>query len=155
MFICNYRFHWSPAPAFLVGCILHMMVSSPVPQPGKPMESMPPLLEHSLLPLSLYNRKIKNFPWMWHQELQIPSLGGSSGAAVCVPFLGTSPGQDYSLFMGWASCREDRRWRVIPSQMLRRYKWLPTDLCQLKTQLDYTSWFLYSPVLCCSWTQEF
>lgn len=45
------------------------------------------LLECSLLPLPLQNRKIKNFPWIWHQELQIPTLSGSSWAAVCDPDL--------------------------------------------------------------------
>lgn len=87
VFICNYRSHCSPALAFLLGCILHVMISSHVPQPGKPTASLPPLLEHSLLPLPLQNRKIKNFPWTWHQELQIPTLGGCSGAAVCVTLI--------------------------------------------------------------------
>lgn len=87
VFICNSRSHCSPAPDFLVVYILHTMISSPVPQPGKPTASLPPLLEHSLLPLSLQNREIKNFPWMWHQKLQIPTLSGSSGAAVCHPDL--------------------------------------------------------------------
>lgn len=87
VFICNYSSCCSPAPAFLVGYVLHTMIPSRVPQPGKPTASLPPLLEHSLLSLPLQNREIKNFPWMWHQELQIPTLCGSSGAALCDPDL--------------------------------------------------------------------
>lgn len=43
--------------------------------------------------------------------------------------------------------------KLIPSQILGGYKWLPADLWQPKIWLHYISEFLYSIALCCTWTQ--
>lgn len=102
------------------------MISSPVPQPGKPMASLPPL-SYPPPPPKQKDKDVTSRAANSHPQWLLRSC-----SVWPWPFLGTSPGQGYSLFMGWASCREDRRWHVIPSQMLRRYKCLPTDLCQLK-----------------------
>lgn len=83
VFICTLF----PSTSLSCSYIVQTMIFNPVPQPGKPRALLSPLLECSLLPLPLQNRKTKNFPWIWHQELQIPTLSGSSQAAVCDPDL--------------------------------------------------------------------
>lgn len=126
VFICNYSSHSSPALAFLIGYILHTMIPNPVPEPL----SSPPLSPKQRdkeLPMDVASRAAKSHLWWLFRS-----------CCVTLTFLGNSSRS--RLFLVYGISLSQKVTHIIPRQMLRRYEWLPTDLCQLKIKLDHFSW---------------